>query len=106
LAAQPRLLLLDEPTAGLSPADAARLCDLLAQLRDELGETLLLVEHDMAVVGRLAQRVIVLDRGAVIADGSPRQVANDPVVIASYLGTTAQRLRGPARGKERARAGA
>jgi branched-chain amino acid transport system permease protein len=104
LAAQPRLLLLDEPTAGLSPADAARLCDLLAQLRDELGETLLLVEHDMAVVGRLAQRVIVLDRGTVIADGSPRQVANDPVVVASYLGTTAPRLRGPARKKERARA--
>jgi ABC-type branched-subunit amino acid transport system ATPase component/ABC-type branched-subunit amino acid transport system permease subunit len=104
LASQPRLLLLDEPTAGLSPADAARLCDLLAQLRDELGETLLLVEHDMAVVGRLAERVIVLDRGAVIADGSPRQVANDSVVIASYLGTTAQQLRG-ALGKERARAG-
>lgn len=105
LAAQPRLLLLDEPTAGLSPADAARLCDLLAQLRDELGETLLLVEHDMAVVGRLAERVIVLDRGAVIADGSPRQVASDPMVIASYLGTTAQGRRGPTRGKEPARAG-
>jgi ABC-type branched-subunit amino acid transport system ATPase component len=92
LAARPRLLLLDEPTAGMAPADAAALCTLLAELHDERDLTLLLVEHDMAVVGQLARRVVVLDRGRVIADGEPAGVAVDPAVVASYLGTTADRL--------------
>ena len=93
LAARPRLLLLDEPTAGMAASDADRLCDLLAELHDEQALTLLLVEHDMAVVGRLARRVVVLDRGHVIADGDPAAVASDPVVVASYLGTTPDALR-------------
>ena len=90
LATSPRVLLLDEPTAGMDPLEAARFCDLLAEVNAELGLTLLLVEHDMAVVGRLARRVVVLDRGRIIADGDPDAIANDPLVIASYLGTTSQ----------------
>lgn len=92
LAGRPRLLLLDEPAAGMDSADADRLCATLQGLRHEWGLSLLLVEHDMRVVGRLAERVIVLDRGRVIAEGSPDTIAADPVVIASYLGTTASEL--------------
>jgi len=92
LAAHPRLLLLDEPTAGMGAADADALCDLLDELRAELGLTVLLVEHDMAVVGRLAQRVIVLDQGGVLAEGTPAEIAADPAVIAAYLGTSAHLL--------------
>jgi ABC-type branched-subunit amino acid transport system ATPase component/ABC-type branched-subunit amino acid transport system permease subunit len=92
LASRPRLLLLDEPAAGMDADEAIALCELLAGLRHELGLAVVLVEHDMAVVGRVAERVVVLDRGSVIAQGTPQQVAIDPAVIASYLGTTAARL--------------
>lgn len=92
LAGRPRLLLLDEPAAGMDTADAERLCATLQTLREEWGLSLLLVEHDMRVVGRLAERVVVLDRGQVIAEGAPSAIAADPVVIASYLGTTAGEL--------------
>jgi sulfate-transporting ATPase len=89
LAAHPRLLLLDEPTAGMGAADADALCDLLDELRAELGLAVLLVEHDMAVVGRLAERVIVLDQGGILAQGTPAEIAADPAVIAAYLGSNA-----------------
>ncbi|MGH8994270.1 MAG: ATP-binding cassette domain-containing protein, partial [Acidimicrobiia bacterium] len=92
LAAGPRLLLLDEPTAGMDPAEADDLCDLLDELRHELGMAVLLVEHDMAVVGRLAERVVVLDQGRLLAEGTPATVAADPLVIAAYLGTAAGSL--------------
>jgi ABC-type branched-subunit amino acid transport system ATPase component/ABC-type branched-subunit amino acid transport system permease subunit len=92
LAANPRLLLLDEPTAGMGAADADALCDLLDELRAELGLAVLLVEHDMAVVGRLAERVIVLDQGAILAEGTPAEIAADPAVIAAYLGGNAELL--------------
>ena len=92
LAARPRLLLLDEPTAGMSPTDADELCRLCGELRNELGMTVVLVEHDMAVVGQLAERVVVLDRGRVLSEGTPAEVAEDPAVIASYLGTAASSL--------------
>jgi branched-chain amino acid transport system permease protein len=92
LAARPRLLLLDEPTAGMDPDEADGLCDLLDELRGELGMAVLLVEHDMAVVGRLAQRVVVLDRGRVLAEGTPKEVAADPAVVAAYLGTSSASL--------------
>jgi branched-chain amino acid transport system ATP-binding protein len=86
LAQRPRVLLLDEPAAGLRGAEKERLAEtLLALTGDEL--TQILVEHDMGFVGSLAQRVIVLDRGRVIADGTPAEVRENDEVVAAYLGS-------------------
>ena len=79
------VLLVDEPTAGAAPAEAARIVDLLAGLRAD-GLALLVVEHNLQVVRSLADRVVVLDAGRVIADGSPDEVAGDERVRAAYLG--------------------
>ena len=86
LAQKPRLLLLDEPTQGLSVEETAQAVDTLAGLLAEGRMTVLLVEHDMEVVFRLAQRITVLHRGAVIADGSPEAVKRNEEVQAAYLG--------------------
>jgi len=85
LCGRPRLLLLDEPASGLRAGERARLADLLAELRTE-GITMLLVEHDVAFVTRLADRVTVLDLGQVIADGTPAEIRADERVVAAYLG--------------------
>lgn len=87
LAQRPSVLLLDEPAAGLRAGEKARLIEALRTL-SESGLTMVLVEHDMQFVGALAERVVVLDRGRVIADGTPEQVRNDSQVIAAYLGST------------------
>ena len=84
LAQRPRLLLLDEPTAGMSPAETARITELIASLDPSL--TLVIVEHDMDVVFRLAERITVLHEGRVIADGAPAQVRGDTLVNEVYLG--------------------
>jgi sulfate-transporting ATPase len=87
LMADPAVLLLDEPTAGLNPADSTELARFIVGLRDERGLSVMLVEHDMSVVGEIAEWVYVLDFGSLIASGPPERIRRDPVVIARYLGT-------------------
>ncbi|MBD0338159.1 MAG: ABC transporter ATP-binding protein [Thermoleophilia bacterium] len=89
MASEPKLLLLDEPTAGMNPRETAELTELVAKLRDEQGFTICLIEHDMRVVGRVSDRVVVLDYGTKIAEGSYHEVANDERVVEAYLGTKA-----------------
>jgi ABC-type branched-subunit amino acid transport system ATPase component len=86
LATRPRLLLLDEPAAGMNPTEKEELMRLIVRIRDEFGTAILLVEHDMKVVMGICERLVVLDRGAVLATGTPAEVRANPKVIAAYLG--------------------
>jgi branched-chain amino acid transport system ATP-binding protein len=94
LASEPKMLLLDEPVAGLTSDEKDELVQRLIELRSSLGLTILLVEHDLRVVASLAERIIVLEYGRKIADGSAESVRNDPAVIAAYLGVEAETLAG------------
>ncbi|MDQ0408089.1 ABC transporter ATP-binding protein [Streptomyces sp. NPDC048594] len=87
LCLEPRVLLLDEPVAGMNAAERARMTEVVREIRAELGLSVVLVEHDMGLVMRLADEVTVLDFGKAIAHGTPDEVRRDPEVLRAYLGT-------------------
>jgi ABC-type branched-subunit amino acid transport system ATPase component len=91
LAAEPKLLLLDEPAAGMNEVESDALFHLLSDLRRDTGIGLLIVEHDLSLILRLCDRIVVLNKGEIIAAGSPDTIRNDPAVIEAYIGTKRSR---------------
>jgi branched-chain amino acid transport system ATP-binding protein len=89
MATEPRILLLDEPTAGMNPRETIELTDLIGRLRDERGFTIVVIEHDMKVVQGVSDRVLVLDHGVKIAEGTYDDVSSNEDVIEAYLGRPA-----------------
>jgi ABC-type branched-subunit amino acid transport system ATPase component len=88
-ATKPRILLLDEPAAGMNPVETHEITELIGQLREEGGYTILVIEHDMHVVEGISDRVVALDHGEKIAEGTYEQVATSPRVVEAYLGASA-----------------
>ena len=92
LANKPKLLLLDEPTAGMNPQETDEMTRFIQDLRDSLGITILLIEHDMRVVMDISQQITVLDYGTKIAEGSPKEIQSNSRVIEAYLGPGSAKL--------------
>jgi len=87
LSLKPRLLLLDEPTAGMGDSETDHMVDLVRRLHQQQGMSILFIEHDMDIVFGIAQRITVLDQGRVLAEGTPDMISSDPKVRAAYLGS-------------------
>ena len=87
LAAQPSLLLLDEPAAGMNPQETIELMEMIRWVKREFGITILLIEHDMSLVMGICERIYVLEYGAIIANGTPDEIRKNPEVIRAYLGS-------------------
>ena len=89
LATKPKLLLLDEPAAGMNPQESKDLMNFIRKIQDDFNLTILLIEHDMKVVMGICRRILVMDYGVTIAEGNPREIQNNPEVIKAYLGVDA-----------------